>query len=71
MRQMSNQRYVSPYFEAVVHTAVEEKEQAFERLIRGAQDRTFLMIYLKIDPRFKSLRADDRFKNLLNAIGLA
>ena len=46
-----------------------EKEEAFEWLDRAYEERAEWMIYLSVDPRFDTLRAEPRFKELLRRIG--
>jgi len=70
LREMSKRRYVSPYLFAVVYVGLGDKEQAFTGLEKAYQDRSFFLIWLKVEPQFDSLREDPRFQNLLRRIGL-
>ncbi|MDQ3710608.1 MAG: hypothetical protein M3388_00075 [Acidobacteriota bacterium] len=70
LREMSKQRYVSPYLFAVVYVGLGDKEQAFAWLEKAYHERTFFLIWLKVEPRFDSLRDDARYKDLLRRIGL-
>ena len=70
LREMSKQRYVSPYLFAVVYTGLDDKEQAFAWLEKAYRERTFFLIWLRVEPRFDSLRDDPRYKDLLRRIGL-
>jgi hypothetical protein len=67
---LSNRRYVSPYSIALIYTGLGEKEQAFAWLEKAYEDRSSLMIYLKVEPMLDSLRSDPRFTDLLHRIGL-
>ncbi len=67
---MSKRRYISPYLFAVVYVGLGDKEQAFAWLEKAYQDRSFWLIWLKVEPRFDSLRDDPRFQDLLRRIGL-
>jgi eukaryotic-like serine/threonine-protein kinase len=60
--------YVSPYFVAVVHTGLGEREQAFRQLGQAFADRHPGMILLKFDPRFDPLRKDPRLARLISQI---
>jgi len=51
--------------EAPVHTALGEKDEAFRSLQKAIDLRAPLVILLKVDPRFDSLRQDSRFPDLL------
>jgi hypothetical protein len=54
-----------------VHTALAEKDQAFEWLDRAYQERDESFIHLKVDPRLDSLRSDPRLTERLRLINLA
>jgi tetratricopeptide (TPR) repeat protein len=68
---LSDKHYVTPYGIALVYASVNEKDKAFEWLNKALEERSHWLVWLKIDPRFKSLRNDMRFINLLEKIGLA
>ncbi len=70
LREMSKQKYISPYLFAVVYDGLGDKEQTFAWLEKAYQDRSFWLIWLKVEPRFDSLRDDPRFVDLLRRIGL-
>jgi TolB-like protein/Tfp pilus assembly protein PilF len=68
--ELSQQRYVEPYFIALIYTALDEKDQAFAWLEKGYEDHFLTMGVLKIDPMFDGLRDDSRFESLLQRMGL-
>ena len=70
LTQLSEQKYVSSYHIALIHTGLGEKDRAFECLEKARNERSDSLVYLKIDPRLDDLRADPRFSNLLRRIGL-
>ena len=70
LKQSSKQRYVSPYYIALIHTGLGEKDLAFEWLENGYKERSDLLIYLKVDSRLDSLRSDARFAELVRRVGL-
>jgi tetratricopeptide (TPR) repeat protein len=70
LREMSKRRYVSPYLFAVVFDGLGDKEQTFAWLENAYRERTFFLIWLKVEPRFDSLRDDTRYIDLLRRIGL-
>jgi serine/threonine-protein kinase len=67
---MSRERYVSPYFNAMIYAALGDKDRAMEGLERVYQDRSYYVVWLKIDTVFDSMRDDPRFQELLRKIGL-
>lgn len=62
--------YVPPYFAAVLHAGLGEKDKAFERLDQAARDRSALLVYLRRDPLPGNLRSGPRFGTLLRRIRL-
>lgn len=70
LREMSKRGYVSPYLFAVVYAGLGDKEQAYVWLEKAYEERSFFLIWLKVEPRFDSLRNDTRYKDLLRRIGL-
>jgi TolB-like protein/tetratricopeptide (TPR) repeat protein len=61
---------VSPFFIALVYTALGEKDAAFEWLNKAVTERSGSVRYLKIEPRLDPLRSDPRFDSLLQRVGL-
>jgi tetratricopeptide (TPR) repeat protein len=71
LKEMSRQKYVSPYDLAVLYTGLGEKDRAIEQLHKAYQDRgNGLFIELKVEPLFDPLRSDPRFADLLQRMGL-
>jgi len=71
LKQIARQRYVPAYAFALLYAGLGEKDQAFQSLERGYQDRASDMPYLKVDPLIDSLRSDPRFADLLRRVGPA
>ncbi len=61
---------VSPFFIALVYTALGDKDQAFGWLGRSVDERSGSVRYLKVEPRLDPLRSDPRFDALLKRVGL-
>lgn len=70
LTELTRRRYVSPYFMATVYAGLDDKDQAFLWLERACEERSFGLVYLKVDPILDVLRADSRFTELLRRIGL-
>ncbi len=71
LQEIARQRYVSPYDVATIYAGLGEKEQALIWLEKAYEDRSGnLALYLKVDPKFDNLRADQRFQDLLWRVGL-
>jgi tetratricopeptide (TPR) repeat protein len=67
----SKQKYVSPYDIATIYTCLGETEEAFDWLSRACEERSGLLVYLKVEPMLDRLRSDPRFTELLRRVGHA
>ena len=56
-------KYVSPYCIACVYAALGELNFAFEWLERACEERSHLLLGLRVDPKLDALRADSRFSD--------
>jgi eukaryotic-like serine/threonine-protein kinase len=70
LQAQSKQKYVSPYFIAVVYSGLGEKDQAFALLEKAYQERHPYLTLLKVEPVFDNLRSDPRYTELLRKVGL-
>src|SRR5215472_16791711 len=70
LRALAESHYIDPYMIAAVYAGLENKNQAFDWLNKGIDERSSSMVYLKVDPFFDTLHADPRFADLLRRIGL-
>ena len=61
----SKGKYVSPYDIAVIYTGLDDKERALEWLNHAYEERAGFLIFVNSDPRFKPLRSEQRFQDLL------
>jgi len=66
MKEMSKQKYVSPYDLALLYTGLGEKDKALEQLNRACDERAGWVIYLGVEPLFEPLKTDPRFQGLLH-----
>src|SRR3989442_3058940 len=70
LHEQSKRKYVSPYGIAIGYTGLREQNQAFEWLEKAFAERAGWLVLLKVEPRFDRLRADPRFADLVQRIGL-
>jgi serine/threonine-protein kinase len=68
--ELARSRYVSPYGKALIYLGLAD-EKVFECLEQTCNDRGGWIMYLATDPRFDPLRADRRFRSLLETLHLA
>jgi tetratricopeptide (TPR) repeat protein len=68
--EVAQQQYVSPILFAIIHTKLNQKDEAFAWLDKAFEERAPWLLYLNADPDFDNIRSDGRFKTLLRRIGL-
>lgn len=69
LMEQSKRSYVSPYGIAMIYVGLGDKVQAFTWLQKAHEERTWDLVYLKVDPKLDSLRTDPRFAELLRRLG--
>ncbi len=70
LNSFASKKYVTSYGRALVYAGIGEKEQAFMWLNKAYDERSHWLVWLKLDPRWESLRSDNRFTQLVNKVGL-
>jgi DNA-binding winged helix-turn-helix (wHTH) protein/TolB-like protein/Flp pilus assembly protein TadD len=70
LHQAAKQSYVSPYHLATIYAGLGKKEEALSLLEQAYEERFGLLAYLRIEPRFDTLRPEPRFKELMRRLGL-
>jgi TolB-like protein/Tfp pilus assembly protein PilF len=68
MDALSRQRFVTSYGVALVHAGLGQTDEAFQWLDRAFDERSHWLMWLRPDPRWKSLRKDPRFAALVARI---
>jgi TolB-like protein/Tfp pilus assembly protein PilF len=70
LKQVSRQRYVSPYNVAQIHARLQENDQTLAWLEQAFNERDSQLTYLKVEPAFDQIRSDPRFQQLLQRLAL-
>jgi len=68
--QLSRTRYISPAYVATIYAGLGDKDRAIEWLEKAYEARAASLVYLKVNPRYDSLRPDPRFQALIHKIHL-
>ena len=68
---LSGRQYVTEYGVALVHAGLGDRDAAFAWLDRALAARSHWLVWIGLDPRWRSLRDDRRFAVLLGRVGLA
>jgi eukaryotic-like serine/threonine-protein kinase len=70
LKEVSKERYVSPYNIAQIHARLQEKDQALAWLEQAFGERDSQLTYVKVDPAFDEIRSDPHFQQLLQRLAL-
>jgi serine/threonine-protein kinase len=70
LESRSAHQYVPRYNIAVLHLALAERDEAFAWLEKAYEEHDVLVSFLKIDPKWDSMRSDPRFAAILKRVGL-
>jgi DNA-binding winged helix-turn-helix (wHTH) protein len=68
LQSLAEARYVSPYWLAIAYAAA-NPERAIEALGRSFEEGDVCLVWLDVDPRFKSLRSSGRFISCVHPPG--
>jgi TolB-like protein/Flp pilus assembly protein TadD len=70
LRELAKTGYVPAYQFAIVHSGLNEKDQAFAALAEAYQERSNYLLFMNVIDPFVPLRSDPRFQGLAGRIGL-
>jgi DNA-binding winged helix-turn-helix (wHTH) protein/TolB-like protein/Flp pilus assembly protein TadD len=68
--RLSATKYVSPYNIALIYTALDMRDDALDWLEKAYEKRDPKMTFLKVEPKWNSLRNESRFVDLMKRMNL-
>jgi len=71
LSEMSETRYVSAFWIAIIYAGLNEKDRAFEWLEKAYEEHYEVLSFINITPHSDSLQDDPRFQELLEKVGLS
>jgi len=66
LQALSQRRYVSGIYFAIVYAGLKENDRAIEYLNKAFESRHPGLVLIRIEPMFDGLRSNERFKSLVN-----
>jgi tetratricopeptide (TPR) repeat protein len=66
LERLSGQKFVTSYGVALVHAGLAQDEAVFAWLNKAFDERSNWLVWLRLDPRWKGLRSDSRFVELVS-----
>jgi serine/threonine protein kinase/Flp pilus assembly protein TadD len=71
LKSLSKERYVSPYFMALIYVGLGDDHQAVAWLEKASEERQPYLMLMKVEPVFDRLHADPGFRAIERRVGLA
>jgi TolB-like protein/Tfp pilus assembly protein PilF len=68
LKKRAESGYVKPYFMAMAHAALDERDAAFELFERAFAERDHWLLWFCTEPKLDNLRGDSRFIKLLRLL---
>ncbi|RWD35662.1 tetratricopeptide repeat protein [Mesorhizobium sp.] len=66
LQQLADKRFVTSYGVALVYAGLGDNDTAFAALEKAFDERSNWLVWLRLDPRWKGLRSDPRFSELVS-----
>jgi TolB-like protein/DNA-binding winged helix-turn-helix (wHTH) protein/Flp pilus assembly protein TadD len=66
--EIAQKRFVTSYGYALIYSGLSEKEQALTWLRKAVEERSHWLVWIRVDPRFDTLRGDHRFQQLVTNV---
>lgn len=70
LMKRSERQYVPSYWIGMIYIGLGDKDQAFAWFGKAYEERSCWLAWIKVEPRFDSLRSDPQFEVLLKKMGL-
>jgi DNA-binding winged helix-turn-helix (wHTH) protein/Flp pilus assembly protein TadD len=68
LERLGRRKFVTSYGIALVHAGLRQDDAAFAALDKAFDERSHWLVWLRLDPRWNSLRADPRFAELVRRV---
>ena len=70
LKERSTQQYVVPFDFAFIYVGLGDRSFTFEWLDKAYEDHSTWLTWIKVDPRFDSIRSEPRYRDLLRRMRL-
>ena len=69
LKQQSKVRYVASYWIGMIYVGLNDNDEAFRWFEKAYQERSWWLMFIKMDPMLDGVRSDPRFVDLMRRIG--
>jgi hypothetical protein len=70
LKERTAREYIDPVLIAYIYIALGDKGEAFVWMDKARQERSGLICWLQVEPKFDPVRSDPRFAELVHRMGL-
>jgi serine/threonine-protein kinase len=70
LKELSDRRYVSAFFFAIINVGLGEVDEAMDCLERAYEERSGFLPFIGVEPILDPLRGDERFADLMARVGI-
>ena len=68
--ELEKEKYLSSFWLSMLYFVLGRNDEGFERMDMGYNAHDTLMIFLRADPLFDSIRSDPRYKEMIRKLNL-
>lgn len=65
LRVRAKREFIDPYYLAIIYVGLGKQDEALTWLNKAYEERSFWLLWLKVEPKFDPLRSDPRYEDLL------
>jgi hypothetical protein len=66
--EISQRRFVTSYGYALIYSGLKDNAQTLVWLRKAVEERSHWLVWIRVDPRFDTIRGDDRFHQLVASV---
>ena len=65
LEERATRQFIDPYYVAIIYLGLGEQDQTFAWLNKAYEERSFWLLWLRVEPKFDRLRSDSRYQSLV------
>ena len=65
LQERAKREFIDPYYIAIIYLGLGEQDRAFDWLNKAYEERSYWLLWLRVEPKFDPLRSDSRYQSLV------
>ena len=65
LQERAKREFVDPYYMAIINVGLDDRDQTFSWFNKAYDERSFWLLWLRVEPKFERLHSDPRYQELL------